>query len=187
MSGRFDSSKTLAGLGSILLTISSAVPIIGVLGIILLLVGLRGLAGHFQEGGILVNGFYGFIFGILAIGLATMMTYSMFFAVIGAMITNPNVIPAESVNILDMILIIAVMFVFFLFEAIFFKRAFDLLAEKTETRMLKTASWILVVGAALTIVIVGLLVLLVAWLVAAIAFLSMKPKKRTFDSPPLAP
>ncbi|MGQ9781499.1 MAG: DUF996 domain-containing protein [Nitrososphaeria archaeon] len=180
MSSRFESSKTLAGVGAILLTISSAVPVVGILGIILLLIGLRGLAEHFQEGSIFVNAFYGFIFGILGISLATLMTYSMFFAFIGTMVASPERLSAEFFDtIFDIILVVVIMFIFFFLEAIFFKRAFDLLAAKTRTRIFRTAGWILVIGAVLTIVIFGLLVLLFAWLVASIGFFSMESIQQT--------
>jgi len=45
----FESSKTLSGVGAILVAIGSFVPVLAIVGIILVLIGLKGLAEAYGE------------------------------------------------------------------------------------------------------------------------------------------
>src|SRR5512136_3023438 len=75
----FETSKNLSGIGALLIVIGSLsfiVPYAGVLsliGLILLLIGLKGLADYYQEGGIFNNALYALILGIVGV-VATVVT-----------------------------------------------------------------------------------------------------------------
>jgi uncharacterized membrane protein len=81
------SSKTLGGIGAILIVISvlpyiSQLGIIGFIGAILVLVALHGFARIYKESGIFNNALYGIITGIVGVVLA---------AVIGIAVILPNI------------------------------------------------------------------------------------------------
>ncbi len=65
-----ESSKTLAGLGSILLILTPipyAGVVLGIIGAILLLIGIKGLASYYQDNGIYENAVMGVVFLIIAV------------------------------------------------------------------------------------------------------------------------
>jgi uncharacterized membrane protein len=66
MSDTLIASKILAVIGSILLCLSF-IPIIGIIGIILMFSGIRGIAEHYRDGDIYRNAFTGAIFGAIAL------------------------------------------------------------------------------------------------------------------------
>jgi uncharacterized membrane protein len=61
-----ESSKNLAGIGTILL-ILSFIPVVGIIGIILLLIGLKGLSEYYKDESIYKNAIWGVLFGIVGI------------------------------------------------------------------------------------------------------------------------
>ena len=73
MSSNLESSKTLAGIGAILLLLGfvpAAGIIIGIIGVILLLMGIKGLAVHYQDDEIYHNTVIGVMFYIIALIVA---------------------------------------------------------------------------------------------------------------------
>ena len=72
----FDTSKNLSGIGALLIVIgglSSVVPYVGFLtlvGVILLLIGLKGLASFYKEDGIFNNSLYAIIASIVGVVVA---------------------------------------------------------------------------------------------------------------------
>jgi len=62
-----ESNKTLGGIGAILVAIGSFFPILSLIGIILVLIAMKGLAEHYNENGIFQNALYGFVFGMIGI------------------------------------------------------------------------------------------------------------------------
>ncbi len=71
-----ESSKTLSGIGAILIAVGSLTSLSGfmgilsLIGIILVLIGMKGLADFYGEKGIFDNALYGFIFGIIGVVVA---------------------------------------------------------------------------------------------------------------------
>ena len=59
-----ESSKNLAGIGTILL-ILSFIPVVGIVGIILLLIGMKGLSEYYKDDSIYRNAIWGVLFGII--------------------------------------------------------------------------------------------------------------------------
>jgi hypothetical protein len=94
--------------------------------------------------------------------------------------------PAAIIGSLLLIgLFLVVAFIFYLLAAMYFKRAFSSLAQKSGEHMFETAGLLLWIGAILTIIFVGLFLILVAWILLAIAFFSMKaPSQQYAYTPP---
>ena len=175
----FETNKILGGVGALLTAIGSFVPftgpigIVSIVGIILMLISLKGLSEEFREPSIWRNTLNGFIFGIIAIAAAIVVFVAFFFAIFNVgRFANPV---SLGLGIVGAILGLIIVFVFFVLEAMFYKHAFETLSEKSGERMFRTGGLLLLIGAVLTIVLVGFVLLFVAWILLAIAFFSMKP------------
>jgi uncharacterized membrane protein len=67
-----------------------------------------------------------------------------------------------------------VAFIFYILMAVYLRKAFDTLADKTGNGMFKTAGLLLLIGAILTIILIGLILIFVAWILLTVAFFSMQ-------------
>jgi len=179
-----ESNKTLGGVGALLIAIGSIVPLLSLVGIIIVLIALKGLATAYNENSIFQNALYGVIFGVVAIVTAAVVLVGAFFGGVWFMATTPDL--ANPLAFLGaVILALVIMFVFYLLMAIFFKKSFDVLADKSGERMFGTGGLLLLLGAVLTIVLIGVILLLVAWILIAVGFFSIKPA--VAQPPPQAP
>ena len=158
----------MAAIGALLLFLSF-VPIVGIIGIILLIIGIKGLAEYYKDQNIYQHALKGLIFGIIGIVAVSVISLLGF---IGSIFTL-GLAGAVS-GILVIVLAAVVAFIFYLLMAMNFRRAFDLLAERSGEHMFHTAGTLLFWGAVLTIILVGLVLVWIAWLIVAIAFFSMK-------------
>ena len=179
-----ESSKSLAGIGALLLVLGSFIPIIGIVGIILLLIGMKGLSEYYNEKSIYQNALWGTIFGI--IGLAAVAFVLIGFIFTGALFAFTGL---GFVAIGGIIVSLLLLFVFYLLAAIYFRRAFSVLGEKSGEHMFETAGLLLLIGAILTIIVIGLILVFVAWILVTIAFFAIKPqvKKDMTQMPPPPP
>jgi uncharacterized membrane protein len=162
-----ESSKALSGVGAILVAIGSFVPALAIVGIILVLIGMKGLSDAYGEKAIFQNALYGFIFEVVA-------SAAFFFIFVGTLLRGLTVFrPIEFLAGFGLALVLA--FIFFVLAAYFYKKSFDTLSSKSNERLFGTAGLLLLIGAVLTIILVGAFIMLVAWILAAVAFFSLKP------------
>jgi uncharacterized membrane protein len=183
-----ESNKTLGGIGAILIAIVSFFPILSLIGIILVLIAMKGLAEYYNENGIFENALYGLIFGIIGIIAATVVFFTgIFTGTFMSTSTSPLFSVFTGLGLL--IAALVVMFVFFLLQAIFYRRSFTILSEKSGEKMFDTAGLLLLIGAILTIILVGLVLLLIAWILVAVGFFSIKTPTAQLPAatPPPAP
>ena len=171
LSTNVESSKTLAGIGALLLFLSF-IPIIGLIGIILLIIGLKGLSEHYKDESIYQHAIKGLIFGI--IGIVAVSVLSILALVGGVFSIFTLGVTGVVGGILIFIAVLVIAFVFYLLMAMNFRRAFDTLAERSSENMFHTVGSLLFYGAVLTIIVVGFFLVWIAWIIAAIAFFSMK-------------
>jgi uncharacterized membrane protein len=177
-SRNFETNKILGGVGALLTAIGSFVPfagpvgIVSIIGIILLLISMKGLSENFREPNIWRNAINGFIFGIIGIGIAIVIFAIFLFSMFSS--ARFFWVPGVVFSFVGLIIGLVIVFAFFLLEAIFYKRAFDLLGTRSGERMFHTGGLLLLIGAVLTIVVIGFVLLFVAWLLIAIAFFSMR-------------
>jgi uncharacterized membrane protein len=180
----FESGKSIASIGALLLVVGSFVPFLSIVGIILLLIGMKNLAEYYKENSIFQNALYAVIFGIIGIVAAGFVLLSLFFGGAFMGMSGAGGVLGLAVGV---ILVLVVVFIFYVLMAVYFRRAFDSLADKTGEGMFRTAGLLLFIGAILTIVIVGLILIFVAWILATVAFFSMKTVTTPPPPPPLAP
>jgi len=173
-----DSNKNLAGIGAILLFLSF-IPVVGIIGLILMFIGVKGLSEYYKEPGIYQDALKGLIFGI--IGLVVTAAGVIFAFVIGILTFGIGAL-------LVIFALLIVDFVFYLLMAINFKRAFSLLAQRTGERSFETAGTLLLWGAILTIFVVGFILIFIAWIFATIGFFGINAPEQqsTYTPPPVA-
>jgi uncharacterized membrane protein len=178
MGTNFQYSKTLAMEGSIL-TILDLVPyvgwVLGIIGVILLLRGMKEFANYYQDDEIYQNALTGVKFYIVAL-IALAVAGAGF--VVGFVINNfPTTLTfgiGNAIGIAVGVAFLIVAFVFYVLAATHLRETFNTLALKTREHSFETAGTLLWVGAILTIIGVGVLLIFVAWISAIIGFFTMK-------------
>ena len=200
-----ETSKNLGGLGAILMFIGvfpwlNTFGIVEFIGAILILVGLHGFAGHYNERGIFNNAIYGFIAAIvggiaaIAIAIAIILPnitnllqkiYPTWNGNLGTLSQFASQTPVTTnITISDIlpfvaaaIVVFIIVWIFAIIAAIFFRRSLKLVSNKTTVGLFSTAGLLLLIGAGLIIVVgLGLLLMWIATLILAIAFFTMKPR-----------
>ncbi|MCQ5337716.1 MAG: DUF996 domain-containing protein [Candidatus Methanomethylicia archaeon] len=174
-----ETNKKLCGIGSILIAIGFLVPFLGLIGIILLLIGLKGLSNDYNSPSIFQNALYGFIFGIISIIILSITMITIFFVRMSTIISMSGMImgPFRMFGIeliLALLPLLIITFVLFLLSAIFYKRSFDIIAEKSGEKLFNTIGILLIIGSVLIILLVGYIILIATWIIAAIAFFSIR-------------
>jgi len=206
-----ETNKTLGGVGALLMLISPFAgfvagafsSVLGLVGIILVLIAMKGLADHYNEGGIFNNTLYGVILTIVggvvfvasivvgAVGLLSELNLDWTtLSTDTAAFSNFDWQGLVDFNIIwDYIVIIfaglVVLFIFTVIAAIFYRKSLNSLAEKTGVGLFGTTGLILLIGAVLTIIGIGFLLLWVALILLTVAFFSIKPEAA--QPPPPAP
>ena len=191
MGTSFEYSKTLAGEGSILL-ILSIVPyvgwVLGIIGVILFLKGVKELANYYQDNEIYQNSLTGVKFYIIAliaaavaiaaivigVGSATGYKFSSGF--------TPTV--GFGVGLAAFFIGLIIAFIFYVLAASHLRRTFNTLAQKSGEKSFATAANLLWWGSILTIIVVGLLLIFIAWIFAVISFFSMRSQQQYAPQPP---
>jgi uncharacterized membrane protein len=201
-----ESSKTLGGIGAILMFIGvlpyiNYYSIVELIGAILVLVALHGFARIYKESGIFNNALYGIITGIVGVVLA---------AVIGIAVILPNikdfllkVFPSWNGNwqtlsslsgmtpntsnisfgdiipfIVAAILVIATLWVFAIISTFFVRRSLKQLSARTNVGLFSTAGLLLLIGAVLIFLFgLGLLLMWIGVLLLAIAFFRIRSQE----------
>jgi uncharacterized membrane protein len=194
----FDTSKNMAGIGAILLFAGIlpyantffALPLIG---LILLLIGLKGLSEYYNEPGIFNNTLYGTITAIAGIGVVAAVA---FFALVGvfneifptwngdwttlsSMVTQIDVTNitfnqiSSYVGLLLLDFVLA--FVFALIFALLIRKSMNQLSTKSQIGLFASTGTVMLIGGVLTIILVGYVILWIAMLLFAIALFQAKP------------
>ncbi|MCW4046620.1 MAG: DUF996 domain-containing protein [Candidatus Bathyarchaeota archaeon] len=193
-----ETSKNLGGIGAILLFIG-ALPwiapygwILALVGLILALIGFKGLADYYKEAGIFNNALYAVISAIVG-GVAVVAIIFIglvgFFSNLGINLSDwTNAAAFSSIDwtaigfdvIADFLVYIAVAvivaFVFLLIAAVLLRKSLGLLSSKTGVGLFGTTGLIILIGAVLTIILIGVILIWIALLLMAVAFFSIKPQ-----------
>jgi len=200
-----ESSKILGGVGAILLIVAAVaffvqplLLMIGVIGLILILIALHGLADYYKEKSIFSNALFGFIATIAgAIATFARFVYLVFYTTyvtdlfsivypgfngdwttIPNLTANPNLNPADLIPFIGPIIAIFVIMCIFLVIAAFFTwRSIKTVSSKSNVGLFSTAGLLLLIGALIAIVLIGLVLMLVAVVLIAVAFFQIKPQQ----------
>jgi uncharacterized membrane protein len=143
---------------------------------------MKGFANYYKEPAIFRNVLYELITAIVGGAVLVFIIFAVAFAALNPLIARatPYVSGSPSVAsaVLSFLVFFAVVwigvFAIALVQSIFFKRAFDALAEKSGEGKFKEAGLLMLIGGALTIVLVGGIVFFIGWIFAAMGFFSMR-------------
>lgn len=197
----FETSKNLGGVGAILIFVSVLLSYasvfsgaVSLVGLILVLIALKGFADYYNEAGIFNNALYGVITvivgGVVTIGVAFIALVD-FLSELGLSFANVADWSAEltsidwttvGFNIIGnfiayILLALVVLFVFVIITAILLRKSLGLLSAKSGVGLFGTTGLLMLIGAVLTIIAIGLVLIWIATLILAIAFFSMKPQQ----------
>jgi uncharacterized membrane protein len=203
------SNKTLGGVGALLMVISPFLVsgftlLAGLVGLILVLIAVKGLSDHYKEASIFNNSLYGVILSIVGVVVfvaALFVTALSFFRnVLGielsAAFSDPtafsNIDWTEAMildNLLDHVAALVgslvILFIFVVVAAIFYRKSLTTLAEKTGVGLFGTAGLLLLIGAVLTIIAIGFLLIWIALILLTAAF--FKIREEPTQPPPMTP
>jgi uncharacterized membrane protein len=193
----FETSKNLAGIGAILL-FAGILPyvntyfVLPLAGIILLLIGLKGLSEYYNEAGIFNNALYGTIIaivGVIIVGAIAVVALLGLFNVIlpswngdwtslSSMvsqidvnsITFSQISPYIGLFLLDYVLL----FVFSLVFAFLYRKSMNQLSTKSGIGLFGATGTVMLVGGVLTIILIGYVIIWIGILLFAIALFRAK-------------
>jgi uncharacterized membrane protein len=201
-----ESNKTLGGVGALLMVLGPFLGVytvvIGLIGLILVLIALKGLSDHYNEAGIFNNALYGVIMvivgGVIFVAVIVVAAIDLL-STLGIEVANWGDWAAfQRINWQDLMTLdilwpyiaailggLVVLFVFVVVAAIFLRRSLNTLAAKTGVSMFSTTGLVLLIGAVLTIVAIGFLLLWIALILLTVAFFSIRTQ--TAQPPPPTP
>lgn len=203
------SNKTLGGVGALLMVISpflvSGFTLLGgLVGLILVLIAVKGLSEHYKEASIFNNSLYGVILsivgGVVFVAALFVTALSFFTNVLGIELSTAFSDPTAFSNIdwteaivFDNLMAhvaalvgsLAILFIFVAVAAIFYRKSLTTLAEKTGVGRFGTAGLLLLVGAVLTIIAIGFLLIWVALILLTVAFFQIRAEPP--QPPPMTP
>jgi len=186
-----ESSKMIAGIGSLMIAIGFIVFIgwpalvILLIGTILALMGIKGISDSYSEPGIFNNALWALLFVIIGIIAFVVITvFSVFVGITGIAAGDLSNIWTWLTGI---IIGFVILFVFFILHAVYIRKSFSLLSNKTRESLFNTAGLLVLIGAILTIVLVGVIILMIGWILAAVAFFTMKTTITPAAPPPPPP
>jgi uncharacterized membrane protein len=199
-----ETSKTLGGVGAILLFIG-AIPwtwpygwVLVVVGLILGMIGFKGLADYYTDASVFNNALYGLIAGIVggvvAVGtvvLAVLTSLTDFLytiypswngdwsALSGLTPDTTNLSISAIVPFLTgLFAALLILWIFAIIGFYFVRRSLTSLSAKSRVGLFSTAGLLMLIGAVLIIAVgIGLLLIWIAMLLLAIAFFQLKPQQ----------
>ena len=178
-----ESGKNLAGIGSIFLVLP--VPFLSIVGIIMVLIGMKNLSQAYKDESIWKNTLYAVIFGIIGIIASGLTLVSLFF---GGIFASTALGLGDATGIIGLItgllIFLVVAFIFYLLEAIYIRKAFNSLADRSGVGLFRTGGLLLLIGAVLTIILVGLFLIFIAWILILVAFFQIPTSQQSQTPPP---
>jgi uncharacterized membrane protein len=208
----FESSKTLGGIGALLLFVSVIASVLvsygglvlGAVGLILLLIGLHGLAEYYHDHSIYSNALYAFVAAIIgiitAVGvivgtvlinldkLKTFVTqiypgWNGDWASLQNMTPDTNALQSGTIDysiilpiLIGILATAVVVWVFAIISTFFARKSLRTVSEKSTVGLFGTAGLLMLIGAVLIIALgLGLLLIWIGTLILAIAFFQLRP------------
>ncbi len=194
----FETSKTLSGVGSLLIVIGAAAGfaasysgILTLIGIIMVLIGLNGLANYYKEEGIFKNALYSIIIAIvgcvvsigiiaasavsaladLGIDWANIEDWANIGTDVGTVFTDFDF--STIATLLGAILVgVIILFVVMIVAMYFLRKSMNQLSTKSGIGLFGTAGILVLIGA--VIPIVGLLIIWIGFILATVAFFQLE-------------
>ncbi len=172
--------------------------LLGIVGFILVLIALKGMADHYNESGIFNNALYGFLLAIVGAVVAVGVFIGTALSVLAdigisdwanvnewtAALTTETALDALLTLLGGVVIALVILFVFVILAMWFNRKSLNLLSAKSGVGMFGTTGLLMLIGAVLTIVLIGFLLIWIAYIILAVAFFSIKT---TVAEPPPSP
>jgi uncharacterized membrane protein len=197
----FESSKNLSAVGALLLVIGAVVGffvsfsgVLSLIGIILLLIGLKGLANFYKEEGIFNNALYSIIIAIVGcvvgIGVIAVSAVSALadLGIDWANIEDWGNVGSDVANVVAdfdfsaiatllgaIVIGLIIFYVVLIVSMYFFRKSMNQLSTKTGISLFGTAGLLMLIGA--VIPILGLLIIWIGAILATVSFFQMKQEQ----------
>jgi len=168
----FEASRILSAVGAVLLAAGSFISGLGIVGVILLLVGLKGLADAYRDESIFKNAIYALIFEVAANGAFLFIFFGAVFNALRRWVLGGGGFLAL---LSGFGLALAAATILLTVGAYFYRKSFIALSARSREHLFEVSGLLLLIGAILTIILIGRFVTLAAWMVAAVAFFTIKP------------
>jgi len=184
MNVNFEYAKTLAGEGSILLLLS-LIPyagwVLGIIGAVLFMRGVKELSNYYQDEAIYQNSLTGVKYYIVALIAAGVAVAALLLGIGSAtgfkFKAGFKPTPAFGIGLVIFLGGLIIAFIFYIVATSHLRKTFDSLAQKSGEKSFTTAGTLLHIGAFLTIILVGFVLIFVAWIFATIGFFTMKSRQ----------
>jgi uncharacterized membrane protein len=184
----------LLGIIGAFLMVIGFIPSIGgvfmIIGLIFVLIALKGYGDAYKDGSILHNTLYTIVFEIIGVvvcigiiiygamgflsslGINNFMELRSWQAIDWQNAVNiNNILPFVGAIVLGLV----ILFAFTVLASLYFKKAMNTLSGKTEVKLFHTTGTVFFVGALLTIIFIGFIVIWVAFILLMISFYQSKP------------
>jgi uncharacterized membrane protein len=192
------SSSRLLGIIGALFMVLGVVPSIGgllaLIGIIFVIIALKGYGDAYKDGSIFHNTLYTIVFeiigvvvfaGVLIFGLMSFLS-SLGITNISQLSSWQNINWQQAINTSNIfsfigaiVLGLVILFAFTVLAALYFRKAMKTMSEKTGVSLFHTTGTVFFIGAILTIILIGFIVIWVAFILLMIAFYESKPTQQT--------
>ena len=194
-----ESSKNLGGIGALLIFIATplgfVIPyanILGLIGWILMLIGLKGLADFYKEAGIFNNTLYAIILAIvgivvavaaivvtalsalssIGIDLSNVNDWAMFGSELANYFTNFGDFSAIWTLLGAVVSALVILYIFVIVTMFFLRRSMNQLSSKTGVGLFGTTGLLMLIGAVLPLI--GLLLIWIGFILLTVAFFQIK-------------
>jgi uncharacterized membrane protein len=192
------SSKTIGGIGALLMVISPFLVsgftlLVGLVGLILVLIAMKGLSDLYMDSGIFNNSLYGVIISIIGVVVfvaALFATALNFFANtlnvdLYTALSDPtafanidwvNIITVDTIMELaaGLIISVVILFIFAIVAAIFYRKSLTSLSTKSRVGLFGTTGLLLLIGAVLTIIVIGFFLIWIALILLTVSFFQLR-------------
>jgi uncharacterized membrane protein len=185
--GKLRDAKILGGIGAILLLLSF-IPFVSIVGVVLMFIAVKYIADETKDKDIFKNYLYSFIFNIIAVISFVSLILLVFF---GLGITYSNINPQQFTDIyyfqnyitenfapaiggiIGCGLTILIGYILLILGALFLRKSYDGIAERTKVDLFKTTGLVNLIGAVTTIFLIGFIILFIARILEIASFFSL--------------
>lgn len=208
-----ESAKNIGGVGAVLLVVGFLAifanaygGLLSLVGIILVLIGLKGMADNYKEAGIINNALYSVVMAIVGgvVFVGVLVASVLFFlSNLPDWLKTPfqagdwqgfsnaiqQHVTAADFSFLwaligSVIIALVVLFVFIVITTFFFRRSLGLLSTKSNVGLFGTTGLVMLIGGLLTIVLIGFVLIWISWIMLAVAFFQVKALPKPQAPPP---
>jgi uncharacterized membrane protein len=190
-------AKTLGIIGSVLFVVAPLIALVfslggllSIVGLILMIFAVKYISDTYRDRSIYNNIVYFFavlVTGVLAFSAITGVSLFNVLANRGTSLSENQLISAVSSVFGVLIIGFIVLYIAWVVSALFLRRSFLGIADRTNVGLFKTSSFLFLIGAALVIIIIGIIIIWIAWILFIVAFAGLPQDSTATPAPAMPP